>query len=64
MGQANRKFGQYTTLDELGHGRFADVYRAKNDGGKEVAIKVIRKNYTVSVFIKGCLNTFQQWHAE
>ena len=48
MAKANQKFGKYTTIDDLGHGSFADVYRAKNDEGKEVALKVIRKNYTVS----------------
>ena len=48
MTKANQKFGKYTTIDDLGHGSFADVYRAKNDEGKEVALKVIKKNYTVS----------------
>ena len=49
MGQANRKVGSYTIIEEIGNGSFATVYKAKDNKGTEVAMKVIRKNYTVGI---------------
>jgi serine/threonine protein kinase len=40
-----KEINQYTIVRELGNGAFSRVYLAKdNDTGKEIAIKVIKKN--------------------
>lgn len=47
----------YTIKRGVGHGGFGEVYYAMSDAGKEVAIKLIRRNLDVELRgIRHCLN--------
>ena len=47
----------YTIKRGIGHGGFGEVYFATSDAGKEVALKLIRRNFEVELRgIKHCLN--------
>ncbi len=47
----------YTIKRGVGHGGFGEVYFATSDAGKEVALKLIRRNFDVELRgIKHCLN--------
>ena len=41
------KIGNYTIVQDIGHGSFADVYKVKNNQGKEFAMKKIRRYCSV-----------------
>lgn len=47
----------YTIKRGVGQGGFGEVYYALSDGGKEVALKLVRRNMTIEVRgVKQCLN--------
>lgn len=47
----------YTIKRGIGHGGFGEVYYAVSDGGKEVALKLVRRNFDVELRgIRHCLN--------
>ena len=47
----------YTIQRGVGHGGFGEVYYATSDAGKEVALKLIRRNLDVELRgIRQCLN--------
>lgn len=47
----------YTIKRGMGHGGFGEVYYATSDGGKEVALKLIRRNLDVELRgVRHCLN--------
>ncbi|RMF94541.1 MAG: serine/threonine protein kinase, partial [Planctomycetota bacterium] len=53
----SRPLDGYTIKRGIGHGGFGDVYYAVSDAGKEVALKVIRRNLDVELRgIRECLN--------
>ncbi len=53
----SRPLEGYTIKRGLGHGGFGEVYFALSDFGKEVALKLIRRNYDVELRgIQQCLN--------
>ncbi|MER3416742.1 MAG: hypothetical protein C4297_11100 [Gemmataceae bacterium] len=53
----SRPLDGYTVKRGLGHGGFGEVYYAISDGGKEVALKLIRQNLEVELRgIAQCLN--------
>lgn len=53
----SRPLEGYTIKRGLGQGGFGEVYFATSDGGKEVALKLIRRNYEVELRgIRQCLN--------
>jgi serine/threonine protein kinase len=52
-----RPLDGYTIRRGLGHGGFGEVYYATSDAGKEVALKLIRRNLEVELRgIRHCLN--------
>jgi len=52
-----RPLDGYTIRRGLGHGGFGEVYYATSDAGKEVALKLIRRNLDVELRgIRHCLN--------
>ncbi len=53
----SRPLAGYTIKRGVGHGGFGEVYYATSDAGKEVAIKLIRRNLDVELRgIRHCLN--------
>src|SRR5689334_9958240 len=47
----------YTLKRGIGHGGFGEVYYATSDAGKEVALKLIRRNWDVELRgVNHCLN--------
>jgi len=53
----SRPLAGYTIKRGLGHGGFGEVYYAVSDAGKEVALKLIRRNLDVELRgIRQCLN--------
>jgi serine/threonine protein kinase len=53
----SRPLSGFTIKRGIGHGGFGEVYYAQSDGGKEVALKLIRRNLDVELRgIKHCLN--------
>jgi hypothetical protein len=53
----SRPLAGYTVKRGLGHGGFGEVYYATSDAGKEVALKLIRRNLDVELRgIRQCLN--------
>jgi hypothetical protein len=52
-----RPFDGYTLKRGVGHGGFGEVYYAVSDAGKEVALKLIRRNLDIELRgVKQCLN--------
>lgn len=52
-----RPLSGYTIKRGIGHGGFGEIYYAISDGGKEVALKLIRRNLEVELRgIRQCLN--------
>src|ERR671923_1970884 len=52
-----RPLDGYTLKRGIGHGGFGEVYYALSDGGKEVALKLVRSNLEVELRgISQCLN--------
>ena len=52
-----RPLDGYTIRRGVGHGGFGEVYYATSDGGKEVALKLLRRNYEVELRgVRQCLN--------
>lgn len=53
----SRPLEGYTIRRGLGHGGFGEVYYATSDGGKEVALKLLRRNLDIELRgIRHCLN--------
>ncbi|HIQ20839.1 MAG TPA: serine/threonine protein kinase, partial [Planctomycetes bacterium] len=53
----SRPLEGYTIKRGVGHGGFGEVYYAHSDGGKEVALKLIRRNLEVELRgVRQCLN--------
>ena len=53
----SRPLAGYTIKRGVGHGGFGEAYYATSDGGKEVALKLIRRNLDVELRgIRHCLN--------
>ena len=53
----DRPLNGYTIKRGVGHGGFGEVYFARSDAGKDVAIKLIRRNLDIEIRgIKQCLN--------
>ena len=53
----SRPLEGYTIKRGIGHGGFGEIYYAVSDGGKEVALKLIRRNLDVELRgIRCCLN--------
>ena len=53
----SRPLDGYTIKRGLGHGGFGEVYYATSDAGKEVALKLIRRNLDIELRgIRHCLN--------
>ncbi len=53
----SRPLEGYTIKRGIGHGGFGEVYYATSDGGKEVALKLIRRNLDVELRgVQQCLN--------
>src|SRR3984893_14005691 len=47
----------YTIKRGVGHGGFGEVYYAVSDGGKEVALKLVRRNLDIEIRgVTQCLN--------
>src|SRR5690606_23855975 len=47
----------YTIKRGIGHGGFGEVYYATSDAGKEVALKLIRRNWDIELRgVRHCLN--------
>lgn len=56
-----RPLSGYTIKRAIGHGGFGEVYYAISDGGKEVALKLIRRNLDVELRgVSHCLNLKHQ----
>ncbi len=56
-----RPLSGYTIKRAIGHGGFGEVYYAISDGGKEVALKLIRRNLEVELRgVSHCLNLKHQ----
>ncbi len=52
-----RPFDGYTLKRGVGHGGFGEVYYAVSDAGKEVALKLIRRNLDIELRgVTQCLN--------
>src|SRR5262249_15788910 len=52
-----RPLSGYTIKRGIGHGGFGEVYYATSDAGKEVALKLIRRNLDVELRgVMQCLN--------
>jgi hypothetical protein len=52
-----RPFDGYTLKRGIGHGGFGEVYYATSDAGKEVALKLVRRNLDIELRgVKQCLN--------
>ena len=52
-----RPLDGYTIKRGIGQGGFGEVYYALSDGGKEVALKLVRRNMSIEVRgVKQCLN--------
>lgn len=52
-----RPLDGYTVKRGIGHGGFGEVYYATSDGGKEVALKLIRRNLDVELRgVQQCIN--------
>ncbi len=57
----SRPLSGYTIKRAIGHGGFGEVYYAISDGGKEVALKLIRRNLDVELRgVSHCLNLKHQ----
>ncbi len=53
----SRPLAGYTIKRGIGHGGFGEVYYATSDGGKEVALKLIRRNLDIELRgVSHCLN--------
>ena len=53
----SRPLEGYTIKRGVGHGGFGEIYYATSDAGKEVALKLIRRNFEVELRgIRHCLN--------
>ena len=53
----DRPLEGYTIKRGIGHGGFGEIYYATSDGGKEVALKLIRRNLEIELRgIRHCLN--------
>lgn len=53
----DRPLDGYTIKRGVGHGGFGEVYFARSDAGKDVALKLIRRNLDIEIRgIKQCLN--------
>ncbi len=53
----SRPLSGYTIKRGIGHGGFGEIYYAVSDGGKEVALKLVRRNLEVELRgIRHCLN--------
>jgi len=53
----SRPLAGYTIKRGIGHGGFGEIYYAVSDGGKEVALKLVRRNLEVELRgIRHCLN--------
>ncbi len=53
----SRPLDGYTIKRGIGQGGFGEVYYATSDGGKEVALKLVRRNLSVEVRgVRHCLN--------
>ena len=53
----SRPLDGYTIKRGVGHGGFGEVYYAVSDAGKEVGLKLIRRNLDIEIRgIKQCLN--------
>ena len=56
-GTGSRPLDGYTIKRGIGRGGFGEVYYAVSDGGKEVALKLIRRNFDVELRgVAQCLN--------
>ncbi|HEY2883234.1 MAG TPA: hypothetical protein VGJ15_12390, partial [Pirellulales bacterium] len=44
-----RPLAGYTIKRGIGHGGFGEVYYATSDAGKEVALKLIRRNWDIEI---------------
>ena len=52
-----RPLDGYTIKRGVGHGGFGEVYYAVSDGGKEVALKLVRRNLDIEIRgVTQCLN--------
>ena len=57
MPAATRPLAGYTIKRGVGQGGFGEIYYAMSDAGKEVALKLIRRNLDVELRgIRQCLN--------
>lgn len=53
----DRPLDGYTVLRGLGRGGFGEVYYARSDGGREVALKVIQQNHDIELRgVRQCMN--------
>jgi len=56
-GTNDRPLEGFTIKRGIGHGGFGEVYQAVNDAGKEVAIKLVRRNLDIELRgMRQCLN--------
>ncbi len=56
-GPGSKPLPGFTIRRGIGHGGFGEVYAAVSDGGKEVALKLIRRNLEVELRgVRHCLN--------
>jgi serine/threonine protein kinase/phage shock protein PspC (stress-responsive transcriptional regulator) len=53
----DRPLEGYTILRGLGQGGFGEVYYARSDGGREVALKIIQQNHEIELRgVRQCMN--------
>ena len=53
----DRPLDGYTILRGLGQGGFGEVYYARSDGGREVALKIIQQNHEIELRgVRQCMN--------